>query len=333
MKRGIIATTAEHQTAIGYSRPVTGPAAPANLPPISEIPEPDPDQVVELKSKVGKIFVERSAHILTDSLVEHGYWDPQISRLIRMLLRRGMTFVDAGANIGYFTLLASKIVGRSGRVYAIEPDIKNLAILKANIERNGAKNVTILPMAAWTERTQLYIERPEAEGATTQVSAQKREVERLVEAARLDETIAGPVDYLKVDCESTDHVVVNSARGLLESNPKMAVTVEFDPHHDSHTGHSPAQILDQYEALGLSPYELSPQGDFIEPSSWERIATKPMPEGHTCFDFLLARELPEEARVGREARAKGILERGGDLLEYVPEAIRPPIRDRDRQGG
>lgn len=305
--------------------------------PLTHAASLDPEHVVEADTDVGKIWVEKGAHVLTDSLLEHGYWDPTISGLIRKTLAPGMTFVDAGANIGYFSLLASQIVGPDGRVFAVEPDPVNEAVLRANLWRNGCDNVTVLPLAAWAERTHLNMDRPAEEGAVTQVGMENGGGGRMVPAAPLDDLITGPIDYMKIDCEYTDHVVVNSAKRLIDENPSMLISVEFHPLEDSHTGDSPGEILSQYRDLGLTPYELAPDGSVVEKSSYKRIASHELPEGHNCFDFVLTRNLPAHIPTGSAAPPKdsgaprkGFLEKAGDLLERVPEPIRPAIRDRDR---
>jgi hypothetical protein len=66
-----------------------------------------------------------------------GIWEPALTTWIRRRLRRGDLFVDVGANIGYFALLASKAVGRSGRVVAIEASAVIFDSLRRNIVANG----------------------------------------------------------------------------------------------------------------------------------------------------------------------------------------------------
>ncbi|MEM3192072.1 MAG: FkbM family methyltransferase [Candidatus Parvarchaeota archaeon] len=65
------------------------------------------------------------------------------------LTRSGDTIIDAGANIGIFTTIASVLVGDPGSVIAIEPDPDNLAILKDNIRINNLKNVTLIERALY----------------------------------------------------------------------------------------------------------------------------------------------------------------------------------------
>ena len=298
----------------------------------------DPEIVVETQTDLGPLWAERDARVLTPALLATGTWDPTVGGLIRTALRPGDTFVDAGSNIGYFTVLASRQVGPEGRVFAIEPDPVNLMILRANIERHSCENVTVLPIAAWDERAELNIMRPPEDGAAARVGGPATGGAR-VEAAPLDELVEGPVDYLKVDTELTEHRVVKGARRLLDENPSMLVTVEFCPWEDRHTGESPVAVLDVYRDLNLRPHLITPPGDGVMPTSYARIADPALIKGHKCLDFALSREMPErllyrwpllERGATRLLGRKG-LKRAGDLLELVPERIRPGIRHRDRK--
>ena len=102
-----------------------------------------PDGVIEAQTVLGPMWVEEEAGVLTSSLLEEGIWDPITSRLMEVVLAPGMTFVDVGANIGYFTVLGSRLVGPAGRVFAVEPDPRNLSILQANLDRFRCSNVTV----------------------------------------------------------------------------------------------------------------------------------------------------------------------------------------------
>src|SRR5882724_8143015 len=73
-------------------------------------------------------------------------YEPELEYL-RSLLFPGATFVDVGANLGIYTLVASRIVGHSGRVIAFEPSSQSFSLLKANITLNGFTNVQVYPAA------------------------------------------------------------------------------------------------------------------------------------------------------------------------------------------
>lgn len=285
----------------------------------------DPDLVIEKETDVGTIWLQRDAELFTPTILEDGYWAREITELMRNALRPGMTFVDAGANIGYFSVLGSTLVGPGGRVFCVEPDPLNLEILRANLERNSCGNASVLPVAAWNERATLSLFTPESGGAGSHVGG--TDGKREVEAIPLDQLVEGTVDYLKVDCEGTDHMVIQGALGLFRSNPRMFATVEFFANRGVQTGHNPRDVLGIYEGLGLSPYEIIPETGLVA-ITYDELAARGSgnPEAPVIFDFAISRRMPRQL-----LRHKSVLERAGDMLEHVPEPFRPKIRHRDRQ--
>jgi len=82
-----------------------------------------------------------------------GTYEPAIGKLFRSFLEKGDCFVDVGANEGYFAILAGKMVGEDGTVYAVEPSPRNLSLLYQNIRDNSMSgNVLVLPYAAGKKR-------------------------------------------------------------------------------------------------------------------------------------------------------------------------------------
>jgi FkbM family methyltransferase len=306
-----------------------------SLPPGRE--DLDPERVVEVDADVGSLWLERDAEILTRTVMEVGAWAPDTILLMRRLLKSGMTFVDAGANVGYHSVLASKLVGSTGRVLCIEADPANVAILRANLWKHGCENAKVFQVAAWFEQTRLTLHTVPEGGAASSVAAPDEHSGTTVPACRLDQLIDGPVDYLKVDCEATDHLVISGATGLFDSNPRMVATVEFVPDHASHTGETPQDILSVYRRFGLHPYEISRWGALC-PTTYERLASSGSSEELVVIDFALSRRRPMrlvlryyllERLIPRRAIER-LLGLAGDLLEHVPERIRPKIRRRDR---
>jgi FkbM family methyltransferase len=292
------------------------------------------DRVVEVDTDVGTLWLERDAEILTPTLRKGQRWEPDVTDLLRRLLRPGMTVVDAGANIGYLSVQASKLVGPTGRVFCVEADPANVSILRTNLWRNGCTNAKVLPAAAWSERAELNLSVIPEGGACTQVSPGPPQGST-VAAYRLDEMIDGRVDYLKVDCEGTDHLVLRGATGLFRANPRLLATVEFVPDHDSHTGHTPDDILGTYREMGLKPYRVSARGH-LRPTNYAQVSSSGSDEELVVYDFALSPRLPTRLVVGyfldfpRRAFER-FLKLGGDLLEHLPARIRPRIRRRDRQ--
>ncbi|MDB4947851.1 MAG: methyltransferase FkbM family [Gemmatimonadetes bacterium] len=86
-----------------------------------------------------------------------GAYEPLETAIVRALLPAGGTFVDVGANWGYFTLLAAHIADAAGRVVALEPDPRLFALLRSNAERNRLSHVTPLQLAAAARRGTLTL--------------------------------------------------------------------------------------------------------------------------------------------------------------------------------
>lgn len=102
---------------------------------------------VKFKGRELKFFLKRNSDFSSfyQVFVEKSY--PNLMSKIT----RGDKVIDAGANIGIFTVISSVLVGDSGLVLAVEPDPENLSILKKNLELNNLKNVDVINKALYKE--------------------------------------------------------------------------------------------------------------------------------------------------------------------------------------
>jgi FkbM family methyltransferase len=144
----------------------------------------------------------------------------------------GSTVIDVGANIGYNTLHAARLVGRRGRVVAIEPTPDNLAVLRRNVAAAGLRNVAIEPVAAGSARGthDLFVR-----GAVSAVNslfplscyASVTDVLQ-VPVVPLDALVEGPVDLVKIDVEGAELDVLEGMPCLLRA-PHVVLIVEWHP--------------------------------------------------------------------------------------------------------
>lgn len=140
--------------------------------------------------------------------------EPCTLRLLRRVLGEGKVFVDVGANIGYFTRLASKLVGRTGRVVACEPMPVALRLLRLNTA--DLPNVTILPMALSDQKREatFYVRKkgdmsslyhdPAAHALRVDVSTMDDSLEELPR-----------IDLIKIDVEGGEYDVFRGGRATL----------------------------------------------------------------------------------------------------------------------
>jgi len=101
--------------------------------------------------------LHQKPELVSEMMKESGEWEPVESSIVANILRQGDSFIDVGANIGYYSMLASKRVGKTGSVISLEPDPDNFALLEKNITRNKCANVSAKNMAAGSERGEITL--------------------------------------------------------------------------------------------------------------------------------------------------------------------------------
>jgi FkbM family methyltransferase len=148
-------------------------------------------------------------------------------------LRAGDTFVDVGASVGYYSVVAAAIVGPHGRVVAIEPIPETYELLRVNMALNGLGNVTPVAKASWARRGTVTLTVPRAYYGLASASTPRVGRKVPVEAAPLDDLTSGlpSVQVLKVDAEGAELEVLEGATETLAKT--RFVVLEVTQHRAS----------------------------------------------------------------------------------------------------
>jgi FkbM family methyltransferase len=158
-----------------------------------------------------------------------GLYEKSTTLLISSLLLKGDVFVDVGANIGYFSILASRLVGDEGSVFAFEPSQGSIERLEANVDLIKARNVTIIPKAAYSRSGSLpfYLSDIQ-EGMNSTLKVVKHTASISVPAVTLDSTLGDVrIDLMKIDAEGAEREVLIGSRQILTEGRCRKIILEW----------------------------------------------------------------------------------------------------------
>lgn len=229
-----------------------------------------PTEPTVVTARGGRFEIRDYGEYIQRNIFFLGYHEFRETRLVCSVLERGQTFVDAGANLGWFTVLAARLVGDSGRVLSFEPSTRIRGHLTRNVELNGFSNVRIESCALGeASGTAVFSGGTEGNLGTGTITRPDAAGEA-VDVRTLDDYCASQgierIDFLKIDVEGAEGMVLRGARGLLAERRIARLLVEINDVRLRELGTSAREAL---ELLRGSGYQLHRVGGFglarIEP--------------------------------------------------------------------
>lgn len=166
---------------------------------------------------------------ISSELIMFKTHEPLTTKLLSKELKKGMTCLDVGGNIGYYTLLESNIVGNDGKVIAIEPSPPNFKHLKKNLSIQDAKNVDAYNFAAGDVDGEVnFLVYQESNGSFTIPDGETTELPGeliKVPAKRMDtflnELNIEHVDFVRMDVEGYEHHIIEGMKNLIKNSKPM----------------------------------------------------------------------------------------------------------------
>jgi FkbM family methyltransferase len=193
-----------------------------------------------------------------------------MAQLFVEAVRPGMTVLDVGAHLGYFTLQAARRVGPAGRVLAAEPNPNTLPFLRANIEANGvADRVTIVERAlgAAPGRAEFYVS-PAGDTSSLHAAGQAAHTPTSVEVTTADAALGDVVlDVVKMDVEGGEVDVLDGMRETLaRAAPGLVLFAECNGEALARAGRSADELMARLRALGLDPQVIDEERRVLAPA-------------------------------------------------------------------
>ncbi len=178
-------------------------------------------------------------------------------RYFESIVSPGQIVVDVGANQGVFTMLFSRLVGPTGRVFALEPEPALFAALDATCALNGATNVTRLSVAAGEKRSHGMLHCSRFNSGDNTMSSSRSGPSVPVEIVALDEVLpVEDVSLIKVDVQGYELSVVKGMETLLKRSPGVKVLFEYWPAGLRRAGCAPDELLEFFRQRGFSLFEI-----------------------------------------------------------------------------
>jgi FkbM family methyltransferase len=213
------------------------------------------------------LVLDRCDISVSRSIIASQQYEPHLSALLRRIVKPGMTAVDIGANVGFYTMLLGERVGRSGRVLAFEPNTENCRLLMLSIDANGFNHIKLYPFALSTNIGAAFFTShigsnggflPNVDTTVTDPNCV------VVPSIRLDTIVTEPVHFIKADVEGAEYLAFSGGEGLLRQFHPV-ITAEFSLEMLQRvSGISGADFLKWMKNLGYRAYLVAREGPIEE---------------------------------------------------------------------
>jgi FkbM family methyltransferase len=195
------------------------------------------------------------------SVIRRGGTGEQTVRAEIDRLAPGDAFIDVGANIGWYSVLAARQVGPAGRVYAFEPSPREFRLLLDNLALNGATNVLAYSLALGGRCGEAVLSLEPAHTGMNRLveGGADGKTRAAVPVCRGEAVLAHlrterrAIALLKVDCEGAEYGVLEGFASLLEESLVRRVAVEVTPDFLARFGHTRDDLYGLMDRLGYRP--------------------------------------------------------------------------------
>ncbi len=198
-----------------------------------------------------KMYTDPKDMIIGPRLTGSGCWEPYETQIFKELVKPGMTVIDVGANIGYYSLMASKLVGEKGKVYAFEPFESTCDILAHSIKANDFRNIEIVRKAVTNEVGLKRFYYDKYSPACNNINGKGSYT--MMPCTTLDcELGATKVDVIKMDIEGAEALAFAGMKSIVNHNPYLILVTEVYPKALKRSGSS----FEEYVGILLERFDV-----------------------------------------------------------------------------
>jgi FkbM family methyltransferase len=159
-----------------------------------------------------KLVCDRLDRAVGRGIINEQHYEPHLTEFVQKNLKPGMTAVDIGANIGFFSMLFSSIVRSNGRVISFDPNTENCRLLLLSKEINGFDNIELYPIALSNMQGVVFFTPAIGSNGGLLPSTSETLMDPncvVVPCDRLDNVVRGPVNFIKADIEGAEYLALS----------------------------------------------------------------------------------------------------------------------------
>lgn len=241
-----------------------------------------------LKPKI--VTTEGSKMILDpqDTLLLSIYpnFEPGETAVIKKFLKPGMIAVDAGANIGYFSLLMARLVGQSGQVHAFEPGKENVSLLTKNVKLNAYKTVKVNNAAISSKSGTLtfYLSDTNPQDHRIIKDINEKRKSYSVKAVTLDDYFRNKkVDFMKMDIQGAELLALEGSKKILSKYHPILV-IEYWPYGIIQADRKPEELFSILEKYNYSIKLINQKNGSLTKIDKKKLLSTASPQD--IFNFL-----------------------------------------------
>lgn len=230
-----------------------------------------PKGIVLVNVQGNKMYVNCQDESLVPSLLVYGIYEKYDTELFKKIVKPGMIVVDIGANIGYYTLMAAKLIGSNGKVYAFEPEPSNYELLIKNIKINNYTNIISIQKAVSNKngKARLFINKSNLGNSSLIENnvPQKigfTEVETITLDNFFDSVVKNnKIDFIKMDTQGAEKLVIEGAEKILKDN-NLKIIMEFWPFGLRNMGSEPSDLLKMLQDFGFKIKHINGKDSYLK---------------------------------------------------------------------
>jgi len=171
---------------------------------------------------------------ISKDLALDGVREPESTKEIKKLVKSGDVVVEAGANIGYYALMESQLVGKKGKVYAIEPSPDNVVCLKNNIRLNNNSNIEIYPLAVGDKKGNVKMNISSHSNLNSLIAQKNKKIIKTIDVnvTTLDVFLKNKKypNFIRMDVEGYEYNIIKGMGKILKAKKPLKLFIELHPH-------------------------------------------------------------------------------------------------------